>query len=190
MPARDRRGRPRPPSPFRRSTYGSVNSEVCAFMYGSRLAPASHLPDRFQTSSPRAATGTDAASSGCRTEPETGLRSVGCGHREHPSRSRPTGTWFGQHPTYGANRTRLAGRMGDGVGGCGAALPALRDHAGSSARRSAFADPLEIGGEGGLPAGEPALIIVSRRRPCRPCRPCRRHGHRRQRTSSCVWGLR
>jgi hypothetical protein len=32
---------------------GSVNSDVCGFRYGNRLAPASHLPDRFQINSPR-----------------------------------------------------------------------------------------------------------------------------------------
>jgi hypothetical protein len=32
---------------------GSVNSDVCGFRYGNRLAPASHLPDRFQIRSPR-----------------------------------------------------------------------------------------------------------------------------------------
>ena len=32
---------------------GSVNSDVCGFRYGNFLAPASHLPDRFQTRSPR-----------------------------------------------------------------------------------------------------------------------------------------
>jgi hypothetical protein len=51
------RGRPQPPpsryTVLRTYGLGSVNSDVCGFRYGSFLAPASHVPDRFQTSSPR-----------------------------------------------------------------------------------------------------------------------------------------
>lgn len=48
-------GKAPPSSPTRRSAYGlpSVKSDVCGFRYGSRFAPASHVPERSQIKSPR-----------------------------------------------------------------------------------------------------------------------------------------